>query len=174
MKNKKISHRINEEIRHPKVRIIGDKIETKVCSLQEALKIAESFDTDLVEINSNANPPICRIIKYDKFLYEEKRRQREVDRKNREQMVDVKEIRLSPNIDNHDIEFKGKHAINFLTEGDKVKIVMQFKGRQIVYMEKGKKTILEFVQSLSEYGAPESLPKTEGKKMFIIISPRKK
>lgn len=174
MKNKKVSHRINEEINHSKIRVIGDKIETRVCTLQEGLRIAQSFDVDLVEINSKTNPPLCRLIKYDKFLYEEKRRQREVDRKNREQRVDIKEIRLSPNIDVHDIEFKSKHAINFLSEGDKVKIVMQFKGREIVYMEKGKKTILEFVQNLSEYGAAESLPQVEGKKMFIILSPRKK
>jgi len=174
MKDKKISHRLNEEIRHRQIRIIGDGIESKVCSVQEGIKIAEGFGADLVEINSTTNPPLCKVIKYDKFLYEEKKRQKEVEKRNRELRVDVKEIRLTPNIDTHDIEFKSKHAIKFLSEGDKVRIVMQFKGREIIYVEKAQKTILEFVQNLSEYGLAESLPKLEGKKMFITVSPRKK
>jgi len=174
MKDRKVSHRLNAEIKHHQVRIIGDKIESKVCSVNEGIKIAESLNADLVEINSTVNPPICRIIKYDKFLYEEKRKQKEVEKRNRESRIDVKEIRLTPNIDTHDIQFKTKNAIKFLNEGDKVKIVMQFKGREIAYIEKAEKTILEFVQNLSEYGSAENLPKMEGKKMFITISPRKK
>jgi translation initiation factor IF-3 len=174
MREKKVSHRLNAEIKHRQIRIIGDGIESKVCSVFEGIKIAESLGADLVEINSTNNPPICKIIKYDKFLYEEKRKQKEIERRNRELRVDIKEIRLTPNIDTHDIQFKSKHAANFLSQGDKVKIVMQFKGREIAYTEKAEKTILEFVQNLTDYGAAESLPKMEGKKMFIIVSPRKK
>lgn len=174
MKEKKVSHRLNGEIRHRHVRIIGDKIESKVCSLEEAIKIAESLNSDVVEINSSNNPPLCKIIKYDKFLYEEKRKQKEIEKRNREARVDIKEIRLTPNIDTHDIQFKTKNAIKFLNEGDKVRIVMQFKGREISYVDKAQKTILEFVQNISDYGSAENLPKLEGKKMFITILPKKK
>jgi len=173
MNKNKIFHRINDGIRSPQIRIVGDGIESKVCSVQEAMKIAEPLNVDVVEINSNASPPVCKLIRYDKFLYEEKRKAKEIEKKNREQRVDVKEIGLGPNTDTHDIEFKVRHAINFLKEGDKVKLVMKFTGREMVYKERGQKLMLEFIQKLEEYGVAETLPKMEGKRMFVTIKQKK-
>jgi len=167
----KVYHRINDSIKAFKVRVVGENVESKIYPINEALKLAESLEVDLVEINQNSDPPICKLIRYDKFLFEEKRKQKEIEKKNREQRVDVKEIGLGPNTDVHDIDFKVKQAINFLTKGDKVKIVMKFVGREMVYKERGQKLMLEFVERLSENGLPENLPKMEGKKMFIIIKP---
>jgi translation initiation factor IF-3 len=169
MNKNKNSHRINEAIRNPQIRIVGDGIESKVCSVQEAMKIAEPLGVDVVEINPNSNPPVCKLIRYDKFLYEEKRKQKEIEKKNREQRVDLKEIGLGPNTDTHDIDFKLKHAINFLSKGDKVKLVMKFSGREMMFKERGEKLVLEFIQRLEEYGVAESLPKFEGKRMFVTI-----
>ena len=173
MNKNKVFHRINDGIRAPQIRIVGDGIESKVCSVQEAIKIAEPLDVDVVEINSNANPPVCKLIRYDKFLYEEKRKAKEIEKKNREQRVDVKEIGLGPNTDTHDIDFKVRHAINFLKEGDKVKLVMKFTGREMVYKERGQKLMLEFIQKLEDYGVAETLPKMEGKRMFVTIRQKK-
>lgn len=173
MNKNKIFHRINDGIRSPQIRIVGDGIESKVCSVQEAMKIAEPLNVDVVEINSKVNPPVCKLIRYDKFLYEEKRKAKEIEKKNREQRIDIKEIGLGPNTDTHDIEFKVKHAINFLKEGDKVKLVMKFSGREMVYKERGQKLMLEFIQRLEEYGMAESLPKMEGKRMFVTIKQKK-
>lgn len=173
MNKNKVFHRINDGIRAPQIRIVGDGIESKVCSVQEAMKIAEPLDVDVVEINSNSNPPVCRLIRYDKFLYEEKRKVKEVEKKNREQRVDVKEIGLGPNTDTHDIEFKVRHAINFLNDGDKVKLVMKFSGREMVFKERGQKLMLEFIQKLENYGVAETLPKMEGKRMFVTIRQKK-
>ena len=173
MNKNKIFHRINDWIRAPQIRIVGDGIESKVCSVQEAMKIAEPLDVDVVEINPNASPPVCKLIRYDKFLYEEKRKAKEIEKKNREQRVDVKEIGLGPNTDTHDIEFKVRHAINFLKEGDKVKLVMKFTGREMVYKERGQKLMLEFIQKLEDYGVAETLPKMEGKRMFVTIRQKK-
>ena len=173
MNKNKVFHRINDGIRAPQIRIVGDGIESKVCSVQEALRIAEPLNVDVVEINSKVNPPICKLIRYDKFLYEEKKKAKEIEKKNREQRVDVKEIGLGPNTDSHDIEFKVKHAINFLERGDKVKIVMKFTGREMVYKERGQKLMLEFIQKLENYGVAEALPKMEGKRMFVTIKQKK-
>ena len=173
MNKNKVFYRINEDIRSPQIRIVGDDIESKICSVREAIKMAEEIGVDVVEINSNANPPVCKLIRYDKFLYEEKRKQKEIEKKNREQRVDVKEIGLGPNTDTHDIDFKVKHAINFLTKGDKVKLVMKFSGREMVYKDRGERLILEFIQRLEEYGVAESLPKLEGKRMFVTIRAKK-
>jgi translation initiation factor IF-3 len=173
MNKNKIFHRINDGIRSPQIRIIGEGIESKVCSVQEAMKIAEPLDVDVVEINSKVSPPVCKLIRYDKFLYEEKRKAKEIEKKNREQRVDIKEIGLGPNTDTHDIEFKVKHAVNFLKEGNKVKLVMKFSGREMVYKERGEKLMLEFVQKLEDYGVAESLPKMEGKRMFVTLKQKK-
>ena len=173
MNKNKVFHRINDGIRSPQIRIVGDGIESKVCSVQEAMKIAEPLDVDVVEINPNVSPPICKLIRYDKFLYEEKRKAKEIEKKNREQRVDVKEIGLGPNTDTHDIEFKIKHAINFLERGDKVKIVMKFSGREMVYRDRGERLMLEFIQKLEDYGIAENLPKMEGKRMFVTIKQKK-
>jgi translation initiation factor IF-3 len=173
MNKNKIFHRINDGIRSPQIRIVGDGIESKICSVQEAIKIAEPLDVDVVEINSKVSPPVCKLIRYDKFLYEEKRKAKEIEKKNREQRVDIKEIGLGPNTDTHDIEFKVKHAVNFLKEGNKVKLVMKFSGREMVYKERGEKLMLEFVQKLEDYGVAESLPKMEGKRMFVTLKQKK-
>lgn len=173
MNKNKFSHRINEGIRSSQIRIVGDGIESKICSVQEAMRIAEPLGLDVVEINPKVNPPVCKLIRYDKFLYEEKRKQKEIERKNREQRIDVKEIGLGPNTDTHDIEFKVKHAITFLERGDKVKLVMKFSGREMVYKERGEKLMLEFIQKLEEHGIAESLPKMEGKRMFVTIKQKK-
>ena len=173
MNKNKVFHRINEGIRSPQIRIVGDGIESKICSVQEAMKIAEPLNVDVVEINSKVNPPVCKLIRYDKFLYEEKRKAKEIEKKNREQRVDIKEIGLGPNTDTHDIEFKVKHAVNFLKEGNKVKLVMKFSGREMVYKERGEKLMLEFVQKLEDYGVAESLPKMEGKRMFVTLKQKK-
>jgi translation initiation factor IF-3 len=171
-KNNK-SYRINDEIKVNKVRIIGDNIEPKICNTKEAINIAESMEMDLVEINSKSEPPICRIVRYDKFLYEEKRKQRDIEKRNRENRVEVKEIQLSPNIDVHDVEFKSKHVIKFLTDNNKVKLVVKFGGREIMFKERGEKLLLEFVQNLEPFGVPEYMPRLEGKRMHLILKPKK-
>lgn len=126
---------------------------------------------DLVEISPTANPPVCKVVNYKKFLYEQKKKQKEIKAKSAK--VVVKEIRLSPNIDEHDFNFKLKHAINFLQEGAKVKVDVFFRGRAIVYKERGEIILLKFANDLSDYGKPEMLPRLEGKRMIMIITPKK-
>ena len=174
VRQNKISHNINEGIKHSQIRIVGEGVESKVCSVNEALRIAEGMGVDVVEINSSSSPVICKLIRYDKFLYEEKKRLKEIQKKNREQQVEVKEIRLTPTTDTHDLNFKLKHSINFLEEGDKVKVVMKFSGREIIHKEKGEKLMLEFAVKLEEHGIVEAFPKLEGKRMFMTIKPKKK
>jgi translation initiation factor IF-3 len=170
-KNKK-KFIINTEIRYRKVRIVGDDVESKVCDIDEALRISSELGMDLILVNET-NPPVCRICDYGKFLYEEKRKKKELDKKNRKNIVEVKEIRLTPNTDKHDFDFKSKNSIKFLKEGNKVKVVVVFSGREMAFKERGEKLILEFTDNLSEYGLPENLPKMEGKKMILIIKPKK-
>lgn len=173
MNKNKVFHRINEGIRSPQIRIVGDNIESKVCSLSEAIRIAQTLDVDVVEINSNASPPVCKLIRYDKFLYEEKRKIKEKEKRDREQRVEVKELRFGPNTDTHDLEFKTRHAINFLNEGDKVKAVIKFTGREIIFKEQGERLLLQLAEKLQEYGIAESMPKLEGKRMFMTFRPKK-
>ncbi len=154
------------------VRIVGDNIETNIVSIKEALKIANDLGLDLVEISPDANPPVCKIIDYNKFLYEQKKKQKEIKAKTAK--VVVKEIKLSPNIDDHDFNFKLKHAQNFLESGAKVKLEIFFKGRSIVYKEKGELVLLRFADQLIEYGKIENMPKLEGKRMLMLLSPKKK
>lgn len=154
------------------VRVVGDEIENKIVPVKEAIRLAEEMGLDLVEISPMANPPVCKIIDYNKFLYELKRKQKEIKAKTAR--VVVKEIKLGPNIDEHDFNFKLKHAVNFLGEGAKVKVDIFFKGRTIIYKEKGELVLLKFADLLSEYGKVESMPKLEGKRMIMIISPKKK
>ena len=154
------------------VRVVGDEIENKIVPIKEAIRLAEDAGLDLVEISPMANPPVCKIIDYNKFLYELKRKQKEIKAKTAR--VVVKEIKLGPNIDEHDFNFKLKHATNFLGEGAKVKVDIFFKGRTIIYKEKGELVLLKFADLLSEFGKVESMPKLEGKRMIMIISPKKK
>ena len=150
-------HVINELIRAPEVRIVGDQIESKVLPIREAIELATSMDLDLVEISPNAVPPVCKIIDYKKFLYEQKKKQKEL--KSKQSKVVVKEIRFGPNTDDHDFTFKLNHAIKFLKEGFKVKAYVFFKGRTIVFKERGEILLLRFAQEVEEYGLVEQLPK---------------
>ena len=164
-------HRINEQIRAKEVRIVGDDIESAVYPIAQALKLAEEHDADLVEISPNAVPPVCRIIDYSKFLYQLKKRAKE--QKAKQVKVNVKEIRFVPQTDEHDYNFKLKHAIGFLQDGDKVKAYVFFKGRSILFKEQGEVLLLRFANDLEEYAKVEQMPLLEGKRMTISLSPKK-
>ena len=164
-------HRINEQIRAKEVRIVGDDIESVVYPIAQALKLAEEHDADLVEISPNAVPPVCRIIDYSKFLYQLKKRAKE--QKAKQVKVNVKEIRFGPQTDEHDYNFKLKHAIGFLQDGDKVKAYVFFKGRSILFKEQGEVLLLRFANDLEEYAKVEQMPLLEGKRMTISLSPKK-
>lgn len=154
------------------VRVVGEGIETSVMSIQDALKLADQMELDLVEISPNADPPVCKIADYQKFLYQQKKKQKEIKAKTVK--VVVKEIRFGPNTDEHDYNFKLKHAIRFLEEGAKVRAYVFFKGRSILFKEQGEVLLLRFANDLEEYGKVEQLPRLEGKRMIISFSPKKK
>lgn len=153
------------------MRVVGENIEAGIFNIKDAIELAEEQGLDLVEISPKASPPVCKIVDYKKFLYERKKKQKEIKAKTAK--VVVKEIRLGPNIDEHDFNFKLKHAIKFLQDGAKVKVDVFFKGRMIIYKEKGEVVLLRFAQELEEYGKVERLPKLEGKRMIMIIAPKK-
>ena len=159
-------------IRARNVRIVGDDVEPGVFSIAEALKIAQDKELDLVEISPNADPPVCKIIDYNKFLYQQKKKQKEI--KAKAVKVVVKEIRFGPNTDEHDYNFKLKHAEKFLGEGAKVKAFVFFKGRSILFKDKGEILLLKFAQDLEEIGKVEQMPRLEGKRMTMFIAPKKK
>lgn len=163
--------KINEEIRHAEVRVVGENIEPGVYPTREALQMARDAEMDLVEITPTAKPPVCRITDYSKYIYEQKKRQKELNAK--QIKVVVKEVRFGPNTDEHDFNFKLKHAQKFLEEGAKVKAFVFFKGRAIVYKERGQILLLKFAQALEDYGVLEAMPKLEGKKMIIFINAKK-
>ena len=163
-------HRTNQMIRVPQVRLVGDNIEVGVYPIQDALRIAQEQGLDLVEISPQADPPVCKIIDYNKFLYEKKRKEKEMKAKSKS--AEVKEIRFTPGTDEHDFDFKSKHAEAFLKEGNKVKAYVQFKGRPIMFKETGELLLLKFAERLAEVGQPEALPKMEGKRMLIIFAPK--
>ena len=169
--NLKGQHRINEQIRAKEVRIVGDDIEPAVYPIAQALKMAEEHEADLVEISPNAVPPVCKIIEYSKFLYQLKKRAKE--QKAKQVKVNVKEIRFGPQTDEHDYNFKLKHAIGFLQDGDKVKAYVFFKGRSILFKEQGEVLLLRFANDLEEYAKVEQMPLLEGKRMTISLSPKK-
>jgi translation initiation factor IF-3 len=163
-------HRTNHMIRVPQVRLVGDNVEVGVYSTQEALRMAQDQALDLVEISPNADPPVCKIIDYNKFLYEKKRKEKEMKAKSK--ASEVKEIRFTPNTDDHDFDFKAKHAEKFLKEGDKVKAYVQFKGRAIQFKERGELLLLKFAERLNDIGVLEGMPKMEGKRMLAIWAPK--
>ena len=169
--NLKGQHRFNEQIRAKEVRIVGDDIEPAVYPIAQALKMAEEHEADLVEISPNAVPPVCKIIEYSKFLYQLKKRAKE--QKAKQVKVNVKEIRFGPQTDEHDYNFKLKHAIGFLQDGDKVKAYVFFKGRSILFKEQGEVLLLRFANDLEEYAKVEQMPLLEGKRMTISLSPKK-
>lgn len=166
------AHRINNKITAKMVRVVGEEIETEVMSIQDALKLADRMELDLVEISPHADPPVCKIIDYQKFLYQQKKKQKEI--KAKASRVIVKEIRFGPNTDDHDYNFKLRHAIKFLEEGAKVRAYVFFKGRSILFKEQGEVLLLRFASDLEEYGKVDQLPKLEGKRMIISFSPKKK
>jgi translation initiation factor IF-3 len=169
-KEQQQEHRTNHMIRVPQVRLVGDNVEVGVYSIQDALRMAQEQALDLVEISPNADPPVCKIIDYNKFLYEKKKKEKEMKAKSK--ASEVKEIRFTPNTDDHDFDFKAKHAEKFLREGDKVKAYVQFKGRAIQFKERGELLLLKFAERLNEIGVLEGMPKMEGKRMLAIWAPK--
>lgn len=168
---KEPEHLINERINVPIVRVVGEGMEPTIMNTKEALAMAYNEGLDLVMISPNANPPVCKVIEYQKYVYEQKKKEKE--RKANSTKIVIKEIRLSPQTDEHDFDFKLKHAIRFLQEGNKVKVDVFFRGRAIVYKEQGEAQLLKFAEALMEYGKPEAMPKLEGKRMLMIIAPKK-
>lgn len=165
------TYRVNGQIRVPEVRIVGDGVESQVLSTSRARQMAEDMGVDLVEISPNAEPPVCRLIDFSKFIYQQKKHAKEM--KAKQVKVEVKEIRFGPQTDDHDYEFKLKHAKGFLSDGDKVKAYVFFKGRSILFKEQGEVLLLRFAQDLEDYGKVESMPTLEGKRMIMFISPKK-
>ncbi len=169
-KEQQQEHRTNHMIRVPEVRLVGENIEPKIYPIADALKIAQDQQLDLVEISPGANPPVCKIIDYNKFLYDEKKKKKEMKAKSK--TSEVKEVRFTPNTDDHDFEFKCKHAEKFLMEGNKVKAHVQFKGRAIMFKERGELLLLKFADRLKDVGALEGMPKMEGKRMLVMFAPK--
>ncbi|MFK8104373.1 MAG: translation initiation factor IF-3 [Saprospiraceae bacterium] len=179
---KKLFFRTNQQIRVPKIRLVGENfdkisavagqpVEVGVHSTFKAIEWASKMELDLVEISPNADPPVCRIIDYNKFLYIRKKKEKEI--KSKAVKTVVKEIRFGPNTDDHDFEFKLRHAQKFLEDGAKVKAYVHFRGRTIVFKDRGELLLLKFLKELENYGAPEALPKMEGRRMIVVVSPKK-
>ncbi|MBR9756615.1 MAG: translation initiation factor IF-3 [Algicola sp.] len=169
--NKEDQHRINSKIRAEKVRVVGDNVEVGVYPIKQALSIADEQGLDLVEISPKADPPVCKVMDYKKFLYEQKKREKVL--KAKASKVVVKEIRFGPQTDDHDYDFKKKHAEKFLKDGAKLKAFVFFKGRSIVFKEQGQILLLRLAQDLEEFGKVEQMPKLEGKRMTMFIAPKK-
>ena len=174
--------RINDAITVPKIRLVGDnfdeisenagyKVEPGIYQTRQIINWAFDLGLDLVEISPKADPPVCKIINYKKFLYQKKKKEKEIKSKTAKTVI--KEIRLGPNTDDHDFGFKLKHAIKFLEDGSKVKIYVHFKGRSIVYKDRGELLLLRFIKELEEFGSPEELPRLEGRRMNVIVQPKK-
>lgn len=172
MKNDKLSnqYRVNEQIRVREVRVVGDD-GSQVMPTKKALDLARQQGVDLVEISPKAQPPVCRLVDYSKFLYQQKKRAKEM--KQKQVKVEVKEIRFGPQTDEHDYQFKLKHAQGFLNEGNKVRAYVFFRGRSILFKEQGEVLLLRFANDLEDYGKVEQMPKLEGKKMFLYLAPKK-
>lgn len=153
------------------VRVVGEGVDNEIHSIKDALKIADEMGLDLVEISPNANPPVCKLMDYKKFLFDQKKKQKEIKAKTTK--VVIKEIRLGPQTDDHDFEFKLNHAKRFLEDGAKVKVDVFFHGRSIAYKDQGEIILLKFAQALADYGKVESMPKLEGKRMLMMIAPKK-
>ena len=172
MKNDKMKnqYRVNEQIHVREVRVVSED-GSEVMPTRKAMDLARQQGVDLVEISPNAQPPVCRLIDYSKFLYQQKKRQKEI--KQKQVKVEVKEIRFGPQTDEHDYQFKLKHAQEFLLEGNKVRAYVFFRGRSILFKEQGEVLLLRFANDLEEYGKVESMPALEGKKMFLYLAPKK-
>ena len=165
-------HRINSEITAPEVRVVGENIEQpQVLSIRDALRLADEMELDLIEISPKADPPVCRIADYQKFLYQQKKKAKEL--KANQVKVTIKEIRFGPQTDDHDFNFKLKHAKEFLQEGAKVRAYVFFKGRSILFKDQGADILSRFINELEDCGKVEAAPKLEGKKMIVVIAPKK-
>ncbi|OFX19904.1 MAG: translation initiation factor IF-3 [Bacteroidetes bacterium GWA2_31_9] len=165
-------YNINLQIRAKFVRVVGENVEPGILPIQDALRMAEDLGLDLVEISPTADPPVCKVVDLQKFLYQQKKKLKE--QKAKTVKVIIKEIRFGPNTDDHDFNFKLKHAIKFIEEGAKVKAFVFFKGRSIMYNEQGKKLLEKFAAELEDYAKIEQYPKLEGKRMFMILTPKPK
>ncbi|MFV0531714.1 MAG: translation initiation factor IF-3 [Flavobacteriales bacterium] len=167
---KEDQHRINEKITAQEVRLVGDNVEVGVYNLKKALEKADELGLDLVEISPKAVPPVCKIIEYKKYLYEQKKKQKEL--KSKQSKIVIKEVRFGPQTDDHDYEFKKKHAEKFLKDGAKLKAYVFFKGRSIIFKDQGEILLLRLAQDLEKWGKVESMPKLMGKRMTIMIAPK--
>ena len=164
---------INEEITAPQVRLVGDNIaEPGIYPIAKAMQMADELELDLVEISAKADPPVCKILDYQKYLYQQKKKAKEM--KSNSAKIVIKEIRFGPNTDEHDFQFKLKHAQEFLQEGSKVKASIFFRGRSIMFKDQGEKQLLRFAVELEDYGRPENMPVLEGKRMIMMLTPNKK
>jgi translation initiation factor IF-3 len=172
-RNDSSGYKINREIRAPQVRLVGENIENQgIYSLSEAQRMAETMELDLVEISAQADPPVCKIVDFQKFLYQQRRKQKEI--KANTVKIEMKEIRFGPNTGEHDYVFKLKHAENFLKDGDKVKAYVFFRGREIMFKDQGEAMLARFANDLEEWSKVEMLPKLEGKRMNMILAPKPK
>lgn len=169
-----MNYRLNEKIREKEVRLVGDNLTPGIVTIEEAINLADEMGMDLIEINQGPTPTICKIMDYQKFLYDLKKREKEQQKRSKENQQGLKEMRFGPDTGDHDFEFKKRHIINFLKNGDKVKAYVFFKGRQIMFKEKGQILLLRLLDELEDYGVAESLPKFEGKRITVFIQPKKK
>jgi translation initiation factor IF-3 len=169
-----MKYRLNKEIREVDVRLTGDEYKGMIVSIGQAIAMANEVGKDLIEINHKPNPSICIIEDFNKFLYNIKKKEKEQEKINRQNRQDLKEVRFGPNTDDHDFKFKKKHIINFLQKGDKVKAFVFFKGREIMFKDKGQILLLKLLEDIEEYGVAEGLPKFEGKRLTVFIKPKKK
>lgn len=173
MKKEENSLRINNEIKGVfKVRLVGDNVTPGIYDFRKAIELADELELDLVEISPKADPPVCKILDYQKYLYQQRKKAKEM--KANQKVMEIKEIRFGPNTDEHDFQFKLNHAKEFLKNGNKVKASIFFKGRQITFVDQGKKSLLRFAIELEEFGKAESMPTLEGKRMIMTIAPNKK
>ncbi|MEX0646540.1 MAG: translation initiation factor IF-3 [Balneolaceae bacterium] len=163
--------KVNDEIRSTKVRLIKPDEEHEIVSIERALEIAESFNMDLVEVAPNARPPVCKVIDFGKFMYEKKKKEKEAKKK--QHTIQVKELRFRPTTDDHDLEFKTRHAREFLEGGDKVKATVQFRGRDMLYTDQGKELLDSLAESLDDVSKIESQPAMEGRRMIMVLAPSK-
>ena len=169
-REREAQHKINEKITARKLRLVGDNVEQGIYNTDEALRMAKEMELDLVEISPNADPPVGKIMDYNKFIFDKKKKEKELKAKTAKTVI--KEIRFTPNTDDHDFEFKMKHAQKFLEDGYKVKAYVHFKGRNIVFKDRGELLLLKFAEKLAELGNIEQMPKLEGKRMFLFIAPK--
>jgi translation initiation factor IF-3 len=172
-KEKTIELKINRQIRSENVRLVGDNVESGIYPIGKALAIADELDSDLIEIGPINDPPVCKIMDYSKYIYDQKKKQKDLEKKNKANRIDLKEMRFTPNTDEHDFEFKKRHIIGFITDGDRVKTCVFFKGREIAYKEKGEILLLKLADELSDIATVDRLPILEGHRMTMTLKPKK-